>query len=260
MYTYLVALVLLLVIAVAGYSFLNHSIEKRRIRHQRLVTALKARRSIFRDLATGFPSGFLSKDLMGLLYRSLIDCCDQLSRLEPKDATHQDQLTHYTSLLNDLKSQSQPARVRLENPQQIREARQLLQELMKYVFQQAKQNLITSVEAEAYIDQIKRLVIQIAVDGHLINAKEAQVIGKIRLAIHHYALARKSLASENVTRSYDKQIAQLDAIISKLEEKAGSTQEPTAETTPEKKLVDKEWDKVKPAAKKDSWKVKNLYD
>lgn len=260
MHIYVVALVLLLVIALAGYSFLNHSIEKRRIRHQRLVTALRARRSVFRDLATGFPSGFLSKDLMGLLYRSLIDCCDQLSRLEPKDATHQDQLAHYTTQLNELKDQTQAARVRLENPQQIREARQLLQELMKYVVQQGQLNLINSVQAEAYIDQIKRLVMQIAVDGHLFSAKQSQSAGKIRLAIHHYGLARKTLISENMTRSYDKQIAQLDALIKKLEEKAAEIPEgePTAAT--EKKLENKEWDKIKPTEKKEDWKIKNIYE
>jgi hypothetical protein len=260
MYIYVIALVLLLVIAIAGYSFLNHSIEKRRIRHQRLVTAIRARRSVFRDLATGFPGGFLSKDLMALLYRSLIECCDQLSRLEPKDTAHHDQLAHYTTQLNELKDQAQPARVRLENPQQIREARQLLQELMKYVIQQAQQHLINSVQAEAYIDQIKRLVMQIAVDGHIINAKQSQAVGKIRLAIHHYGLAKKSLVSENVTRTYDKQIAQLDALIQKLEEKAATTQENQTTVNTEKKLEDKEWDKVKPVEKKDAWKVKNLYD
>jgi hypothetical protein len=260
MYIYVVALVLLLVIAVAGYSFLNHSIEKRRIRHQRLVTALRARRSVFRDLATGFPSGFLSKDLMALLYRSLIDCCDQLSRLEPKDAAHQDQLTHYTTQLNELKDQTQPSRVRLENPQQIREARQLLQELMKYVIQQGQHNLINSVQAEAYIDQIKRLVMQIAVDGHLFSAKQSQAVGKIRLAIHHYGLARKTLVSENMTRGYDKQIAQLDALIKKLEEKATETPEGETTAATEKKLENKEWDKIKPTEKKEDWKIKNIYE
>jgi len=259
MYIYVVAFILLFVIALAGYSFLNHSIEKRRIRHQRLVTALRARRSIFRDLATGFPSGFLSKELMALLYRSLIDCCDQLSRLEPKESAHQEQLAHYTTQLNELKDQTQPARARLDNPQQIREARQLLQELMKFVIQQGQNKIINHVQAEAYIDQIKRLVMQIAVDGHLFNAKQSQTVGKIRLAIHHYGLARKTLASENMTRSYDKQIAQLDAVIAKLEEK--TTQTTDTETAPsEPKLEDKEWDKIKPAEKKEGWKIKNIYE
>ena len=68
----------LLLILMAGYLFLAHSIEKRRAQRQRLITALRARRNSFRDLTTGFPAGFLSTDLMALLYRALVDCCEQL--------------------------------------------------------------------------------------------------------------------------------------------------------------------------------------
>jgi hypothetical protein len=261
MYIYGIALVLLLVIAFAGYSFLNHSIEKRRIRKQRIVTALRARRNVFRDLVTGFPLGFLSKDLMALLYRSIIDCCDQLTRIEPEDSSHQDQLAHYTTQLNELNNQEPSAKVRLENPQQIREARQLLQELLKFVIQQATQKLLNPVQAEAYEDQIKRLMMQIAVDGHIFNAKQSQTVGKLRLAIHHYGLARKAMVSENSSHSFDKQIVQLDALIKKLEEKAASvTSDTEQKADTQKQLPNKEWDKIKPVEKKEDWKIKNLYE
>ncbi len=261
MYIYGIALVLLLVIAFAGYSFLNHSIEKRRIRKQRIVTALRARRNVFRDLATGFPPGFLSKDLVALLYRSIIDCCDQLTRIEPKDSSHQDQLAHYTTQLNELNNQAPTVKVRLENPQQIREARQLLQELLKFVVQQATQKLLNPVQAEAYADQIKRLMMQIAVDGHIFNAKQSQTVGKLRLAIHHYGLARKAMVSENSSHSFDKQIVQLDALIKKLEEKAASlTSDTEQKADAQKQLPNKEWEKIKPSEKKEDWKIKNLYE
>lgn len=257
MYTYLAALALILVIALAAYSFLNHSIEKRRLRHKQLVTALRARRSSFRDLTSGFPTGFLSNDLMALLYRSLVDCCEQLTRLEPKDQTHVDQLAHYTSQLNDLKNQPKVPRPRLENPQQIREARQLLQELMRYVVQQGQLNIINPVQTEAYVDQIKRLVLQMAIDGHLINAKQSQAAGKIKLAIHYYGLARKAMIGENTTNSFDKQIGQIDALIKKLEEKAGVSEQ--QQTSSQATLPNKEWEKLQPV-EKDQWKRKNLYD
>jgi hypothetical protein len=261
MYIYGIALVLLLVIAFAGYSFLNHSIEKRRIRKQRIVTALRARRNVFRDLATGFPLGFLSKDLMALLYRSIIDCCDQLTRIEPEDSSHQEQLAHHTTQLNELNNQEPTVKVRLENPQQIREARQLLQELLKFVVQQATQKLLNPVQAEAYADQIKRLMMQIAVDGHIFNAKQSQAVGKLRLAIHHYGLARKAMVSENSSHSFDKQIVQLDALIKKLEEKAASMTSDTEQKADAKKqLPNKEWEKIKPTEKKEDWKIKNLYE
>ena len=123
MSAYVIAAVFLLLILLAGYLFLSHSIEKRRAQRQRLITALRARRNTFRDLATGFPAGFLSNDLTGLLYRAMIDCCEQLSRLEPKDPTHAEQLSLYSNLLAAQKdNQSTQGRVRLDNPQQIKEA------------------------------------------------------------------------------------------------------------------------------------------
>src|SRR5690606_29841946 len=151
-------------ILLAGYSFLSHSIEKKRIQRQRLITALRARRNSFRDLATGFPAGFLSSDLTGLLYRALIDCCEQLSRIEPSDPAHAENLSLYTNLLASLKEAPAQAKARLNSAQQIKEAHHLLQELQKFVLQQSAQQLINQVQADAYTDQISRLQLQINVD------------------------------------------------------------------------------------------------
>lgn len=266
MSAYVIAAVFLLLILLAGYLFLSHSIEKRRAQRQRLITALRARRNSFRDLATGFPTGFLSNDLTGLLYRAMIDCCEQLSRLEPKDPTHAEQLSLYSNLLAAQKdNQSAQGRVRLDNPQQIKEAHHLLQELYKFVMQQSAMQLINQVQTDAYTDQINRLVLQISVDGHAFNARQAQQVGKTRLAIHHYGLARKALAAENASRGFDKQIAQLDAVIAKLQEKADATPETTNTENPTTATQansadssNKEWKHFDEENAK--WKKKQIYD
>jgi len=266
MSAYVIATIFLLLILLAGYLFLSHSIEKRRVQRQRLITALRARRNTFRDLATGFPTGFLSNDLIALLYRSLIDCCEQLSRLEPKDPTHAEQFNLYTNLLATQKENNQQARVRLDNPQQIKEAHALLQELHKFVIQQSTSKLINQVQTEAYVDQINRLVLQMSVDGHVFNARQSQQIGKVRLAVHYYTLARKALAAENAGHSFDKQIAQLDSVIAKLQEKADTTPEGT-DTTPAATQTtptaadgspSKEWKQFD--EENDKWKKKQIYD
>lgn len=266
MSAYAIAIIFLLLILLAGYLFLSHSIEKRRVQRQRLITALRARRNSFRDLATGFPAGFLSNDLTALLYRALIDCCEQLSRIESKDPTHAEQFNLYTNLLATQKDSSQQPRVRLDNPQQIKEAHGLLQELHKFVMQQATLHLINQVQTEAYIDQIHRLVVQMSVDGHVFNARQSQQVGKVRLAVHYYTLARKALVAENAGHGFDKQIAQLDSVISKLQEKADAMPEgaETPTTTPAKPtaLVDgsssKEWKQFD--EENDKWKKKQIYD
>lgn len=267
MSAYVIAIIFLALILLAGYLFLSHSIEKRRVQRQRLITALRARRNSFRDLVTGFPTGFLSSDLTALLYRALIDCCEQLSRLEPKDPTHAEQFSLYTNLLATQKDQSQQARVRLDNPQQIKEAHSLLHELHKFVMQQSALHLINQVQTEAYLDQINRLLLQMSVDGHVFNARQAQQIGKVRLAVHYYTLARKALAGENKGHGFDKQIAQLDSIIAKLQEKADATPEgaaTSASATQAKPAAtadgapSKEWKQFDEENEK--WKKKQIYD
>lgn len=264
---YVIAIVFALLILLAGYLFLTHSIEKRRLQRQRLIIALRARRNAFRDLATGFPAGFLSNDLMALLYRALVDCCEQLSRVEPADQTHLEQLTLYTNLLSGLKEGTQQSRVRLDNPKQIKEAHSLLQELHKFVKQQHALKQINQVQKDAYTDQISRMLLQLAVDGHVFNARKAQQVGKAKLAIHYYQLGRKALATENASHTFDKQIAQLDSVIAKLQEKLPekSNSDDLAPTTDEPPKVNapdagtsKEWKQFD--EENDKWKKKQIYD
>lgn len=260
MSAYVIATIFLMLILLAGYLFLSHSIEKRKVQRQRLITALRARRNSFRDLATGFPTGFLSNDLTALLYRALIECCEQLTLLEPKDHTHSEQLTLFSNLLSALKENTQQNRVRLDNPQQIKEAHGLLQELYKFVMQQSALKQINQVQTDAYTDQINRMLLQMSVDGHVFNARQAQQAGKIKLAIHFYTLGRKALAAENASHTFDKQIAQLDAVTAKLQEKLDNTGEkpPVADgesATPES---NKEWKQFDEENAK--WKKKQIYD
>lgn len=266
MSAYVIAIIFLLLILLAGYLFLSHSIEKRRVQRQRLITALRARRNSFRDLATGFPTGFLSADLTALLYRALIDCCEQLSRIEPTDPAHAEQFNLYTNLLATQKDNGQHARVRLDNPKQIKEAQGLLQELHKFVMQQSALKQINQVQTEAYVDQINRLLLQMSVDGHVFHARQSQQIGKMRLAIHYYTLARKALAAENASHGFDKQIAQLDSVIAKLQEKTDSTpDDPERSDTAANKATapadgssSKEWKQFD--EENDKWKKKQIYD
>lgn len=267
MSAYVIAIIFLLLILPAGYLFLSHSIEKRRARRQRLITALRARRNSFLDLATGFPTGFLSADLTALLYRALVDCCEQLAQLEPKDPTHTNQLHLYSNLLATQKDNTQQPKVRLDNPQQIKEAHHLLQELYKFVMQQSSLKVINAVQTKAYTDQINRLVLQISIDGHIFNARQSQQLGKVRLAAHYYGLARKALAAENAAHGFDRQIAQLDAAIAKLQEKTDAIPEgvkndaatavdakPAADNSPSSK----EWKQFD--EENDKWKKKQIYD
>lgn len=264
---YIAASVILLLVLLATYALISQAIERKRVQRQRLLTALKVRQRNFRHMLSGFPPRFLSNDLNSLIYRALIDICEQLHKLEPEDGAHAADLQLLTDQLNALKQTPPTQRVKLENLQQIKEIRQHLQELYRFVSQQETLKVITKIQAAAFTDQIKRLALQSAVDGYVAQAKKAQQIGKLRLAIHYYTLARKQLLPENSGHIYDKQIAQLSALITRLEEKAKNRKgadtdidgELPADGEPSQNSgsLNKEWEKF---GDEDEWKKKQLYD
>lgn len=257
---YIVSGIVVLIIILVSYAFISHSLEKRRVQRQRLLAALKLRERNFKYMVTGLPPHFLSHDLNTLVYRALIETCEQLGKLDPKDPNHQEDASLFAAQLNAIKQGPDKQRIRLENPAQIKEVRQHLQELYRFVAQQEARRQINDVQAAAYGDQIKRLVLQISVDGYVVQAKQAQQLGKLRLAIHFFMLARKLFTSANANHTYDNQIAQLQATIAKLEEAAGQ-KAPEAETEssdekPDATVVNKEWEQFGD----DEWKKKQVYD
>ncbi len=257
---YIVITIIVLLSALACYAFISQAIEKKRVQTQRILMTLKTKQRNLVHLINGFPPNFLTNDLLGLIYRALIDTCEQLSKIEPKDPRHLDDVTLYTNQLDALPKNNTIQRARVDNPQAMRDIRQHLQELQHFLTQQEATKTINKVQFSAYIDQINRLALQMSVDAYLFQAKQAQQIGKLRLAIHFFLLAKKMLSGENATRTYDKQIAQLDGIIAKLEEKAqikGEDPEPAPSTSPSGSSS-KEWENFTPTD--DKWKKKQVYD
>lgn len=258
---YIVSGIIALLIILVAYAFISHTLEKRRLQRQRLLTALKNRERNFKYMITGLPQHFLSNELSALVYRALIETCEQLAKLSPNDHTHKTDAKLYASQLDTLKHSSESQRVRLDSPAQIKEVRQHLQELYHFVAQQEARQAINAVQAAAYSDQIKRLILQISVDSHAIQARQAQQQGKLRLAIHYYSLSRKLLTGENAGHSYDKQITQIQTIIAKLEALAASQEPPpkteTSKEQEEAASTNKEWEQF---SEGNEWKKKQVYD
>ena len=259
---YIIAIIVILFALLGSYVIITSTLEKRRLQRQRLLTALKVRQRNLQLIANGFPPHFISSDLTALIYHALIDTSEQLSKLEPGDSKHAEALQIHTRQLAAIKETSANAqRVRLNNAKQVKEIRQHLQELYRFVGQQEKLKVINKIQAASFADQIKRLALQSSVDEHVILAKQAQQVSKFRLAAHHYGLASKLLKAENSNHAYDKQIAKLATIIATLEARAAGTdvnentdnggETPTAP-------ISKEWDNF--GNDEDEWKKKQIYD
>ncbi|WP_347332712.1 hypothetical protein [Marinimicrobium locisalis] len=253
------SIIFALLVLLVGYAFVYQALEKRRQRRQRLLTALKHRERNFKFMLSGFPDGFLTKDLTLIIYRALLDACEQLSRLEPKDPTHMQDFTQYSAELEEVKHRSQAERARLDQPEQAGEIRRLLQELYRFIAQQADRGNLGQAQGQTYREQIRRLALQVSVDANAIQARQAQAAGKPRLAIHYYNLARKMITQEKGGQGYQKQLAQINGIIKKLEaqmtqQEATSPDAASAGPAPEEK---KEW---KEFEQQTDWKKKQLYD
>jgi hypothetical protein len=197
----------------------------------------------------------LKSGLTALLYRGIIDCCEQLLQLEPKDASHTETLAFYTNAMGGIKERSASSRTRLESAQQIKDAHHLLHELARFVQQQVSLKKINSVQLDAYTDQINRLLLQLTVDSHLLSAKAAQQAGKHKLVLHHYTLARKALASDN-GHQFKQHIAKLDAAIATLKESLAPKDAAPLEEAP--LTSDKAWKEFDEENEK--WHRKQIYD
>ncbi len=253
------SIIFALLIVLVGYAFVSQTLEKRRKRRQRLLAALKHRQRNFKYMLSGFPEGLLTKDLTLIIYRALLDACEQLSRLEPGERGHMEDFTLYSAELEALKHRTPPERARPSTPEQAVEIKRLLQELYRFIAHQTERGNIGQAQGQTYKDQVKRLALLVAVDAHAVSARQAQAAGKPRLAVHYYNLARKMLTQEKGGQGFQKQLAQINGIIKKLEsqmeQQPDTNETPTSEgPAPEEK---KEWEEFE---QQTDWKKKQLYD
>jgi hypothetical protein len=266
MSAYIPAVIILVLISLAGYFFLSHSIDKKNFVRQQLIVALRAKRNKLRDLTTDFPHGFLPKQLSLLLYSILIDTCEQLTRLEPSDLQHTEQLELFTSLFASHKHAIAYAPVKLLDPQKIREARHLLQELYRHIELQSSLQLIDAKDASFYSGQISQFINQLSADTYMIHANEAQQMNKPSLAHHYFVLARKALLSKNSNHHFDHQITELNAqiealeeILNKLnEEQATASSDAASSEISSSASLSKEWETF--SKPNEDWKKKQNYD
>lgn len=242
-----------LLIILVGYAFIYQALEKRRKQRQRLMAALKHRQRSFKRMLVSFPSGFLPKELSLVVHQALVDAAEQLRRLEPKERAHKDEVELYSRELENIRQQDSSSTVRLETVEQVVDLRRQLQDLNQYILQQAERGHIGKAQAQAYGHQIKRLILRISVDAYVLSARQAGDVGKARLALHYYNLARKLLVRDSV-RAHQQQIQQFDEIIAQLEEQLA--RDPTgADAEP---IESKEWETF--GEEDESWKKKQLYD
>lgn len=257
----IVAIVFLLG-ALVIYAFAVQTIQQKKEKRNRLVAALKARSRNFKFMLSGFPAGFLTKDLVLLVQRSLADTAEQLAKLEPQNPSHMQDLQAVTQQMGESKRQSSNSPPSsLESHQQIKDVKAGLEELYHFVERLERKQTMPQSQAENYRTQIKQLALAVSVDAYCLNAKQASHNGKTKLALHHYELALKMLQREKKAGITDSRKQSIIANIEELQEKLKeeeSEQMQNIDEQGEQADMSDEWDKY--SNKEDMWKKKNIYD
>ncbi len=243
------------------YAVVAQTLEKRRQQRLRLIAALKQRQRHFSYMATGFPPGFLTRDLSTLAFQTLLEICEQLARLEPRNSRHKEDVELCREQMAAARKAEPAAPGRLENPGLAVDIRRHLQELQRHVVQQQQRGTISAPQALLYRQQIHRLVVQVSLDSYLLEAKAAHKAEKPRLELHYYTLAHNLLTRENAGGAYSAQLDQLAQTMARLQQQLQSGAEtPKAPTEPKEteEEAQKAWEKFSEGNQ--LWKKKQIYD
>lgn len=244
------------------YAFISQTIHNKRELRKRLVTALKNRAKTFKYILVSFPQGFLSRDMTLLVQRTLADTLEQLIKLEPREQVNIVNLQEVSrqmsaTLQEPYAVQPQP----LESPQKIREVRLLLEELHRFVYKMEMKGSLTRNQADAYRDELKKLMLRTTVDSYMLNGRIAHENGKIRLAIHYFELTIDLLFREGLTQTYAETVEILREQINRLQtlaEQESQVEQPTEQELAEQAEIANEWSEF--TEKDNQWKKKRIYD
>jgi type II secretory pathway pseudopilin PulG len=256
----IISLIIVLLAALVCYAFVSQTVQQKREQRKRLLAALKTQARSFKFVLSGCPEGFLTKELTLLLQRSLIEVSEQLARVEPGDPSHTQDIQTYSSMLSE--TQRQPAtsgRPAITNPAQVKEIKMALEELHRFVFKQEGQQKLTRNQADIYRNQIKQLVLQLTVDGYILNGMQAEAKDKLKLAVHYLDLAQKLMIREGRGGVFDQKVADIQSKVAELKERMeieGIAQ--TEVDTNEQQELDDEWGKFNDD--EEVWKKKQIYD
>ena len=245
------------------YAFVVQTLKNKREKRNRLLSALKNRSRTFKFMLSGFPEGFLPRDLTLLVQRSLADVCEHLARLEPEDPSHMNDYQHVSAKMTESQRQAKPAKsTPLENPQQINDVKKCLEELNKFVHTLEAKKTVSPPQSAHYRQQIKDVVLKLTVDSYALQGSKAKHHGKTRLAAHYYELALNLMLREGTAGRYDAQISQFKTILQQLKQELAKEQHaknPTASASKEKpEEMSSEWENY--TETDSSWKKKNIYD
>lgn len=259
----IITIIIVLLSLLVCYAFIVQSIRQKREQRERLLLALKARARNFNYMLDGFPQGFLPKDLVLLVQRSLQLVYEQMARLEPRNSSHAGNIQVLAAKI--AATQKEPDKpttiVPITNTQQSSDIKQCLEELFKFVYQMERRGQLTPLQSESYRSIVRQLLLQLTVDTYVLHARVAQEKDKLQLACHYLDLAIKLIHKEGQKSQLEAKLVQVVNLkegLQKILSERGESQTPILGPDGTNTPIGAEWDEFDKMTQ--DWKKKQVYD
>lgn len=253
------ALALLLTVGIA-LIVVSQMREKARVERMRRIKALEDGHSLLRRFVDELPDSFLDKALRRLILQRAKELAGQLRNLNAPGNPQALEEADQTALVALDSDQTQgPGEITMNDQTRVKEIRNLLQMLFRFVERQKKSGRISADAARQHMVNILFLVHRVYADLMVHQAKEHEQGKRYRKAIHCYHLAATELeksrdhpsATDLITR-YRERIKALNSM--------ANGEDPSAERkeTVMPSSVNKEWEEF--IHDEEAWKKKADYD
>lgn len=253
-----IAIICILAILVCG-AFIAQATQQRREKHNRLLTALRAKSRRFRGILNTCPSEFLSRDLMVLVLRTIIDTSEKLAQLEKSNSTHSQEVGAFTAQLEKIQQKdSHPAANTLTSPMEANEAKSALKELEHYIHDLEEKQALPVKQTTAFKDQIKYLTFKLAIDSHELQAQTALEGNKPKIASHHYEIIVDMITKNAKNSALAAKLPILEKHIAELAQRI--SEEEAHEIEGDHQTKEKDSRRKPLNSNEDSWKKRTMYD
>ena len=178
----------------AVFTVVSQTLEQKRAEKRRAVAALERHAAHIQELLTGFPPGYLNKELEVFLYNSILETYEKLEQLN-SDPTYQESLQKYRDDQKKLMASDYATQKRavFTTPQEIKEMKQRLKDLLILIAAAVQHQSLSMAEARKFKQYLSKAMLSINLNSYRMAALQAESADKLQVAIHYHEQAKKLL-------------------------------------------------------------------
>ncbi len=259
--TAIVTILVALIIVGLALLVISQMREKARIEKMRKIRTLEDGHGLLRRFVDELPQNYLNRTIQRLILERALELATQLQQMgAPGDVNARVESDRAALSAAESGQSSGPAELPANNPTQVKEIRNLLQMLYRFVEKQKTAGRIRSDQANEQLRHIMFLSHKAYADVMVAEAKQNIQSKKYRQAIHKYYLAANELEksknhpeAQELIKGYREKIKALNA---QAEGKSEQAKENEEKAMPDS--VNREWESF--IEEEESWKKKADYD